>query len=199
MLKESSAIDQPQYGQEWFRELSIRAAHCQAHRFIICQVRPQSEITIMVLSRERVKNQESPHGLTWLKSKRLSDQGPCSTFRDHYLINIASSLKNCERPPFDLAVSFFHSLSGILGSPLLSLSSSRFISIFDIFWSILGPAVFFCPVERCSQHLGPSDGECTWWMALACSAMNGNMCCVALVPGLVVLAALYALSGPQIE
>ena len=30
-------------------------------------------------------------------------------------------------------VSSFHSLSGILGSPLLSLSSSRFISIFDTF------------------------------------------------------------------
>ena len=31
-----------------------------------------------------------------------------------------------------IRLSYFHSLSGILGSPLLSLSSSRFISLFDM-------------------------------------------------------------------
>ena len=82
-------IDQPQCGQEWFRELSVRAAHSHAHHF----VRPQSEITITVLSRERVKAQMSPHGLTWLKSKASVASGLCTFRRDHHLIDVASSPK----------------------------------------------------------------------------------------------------------
>ena len=80
-----------------------------------------------------VKDQYVTHGLTWLKSKGSVTQGPAlsdlrSLSHCHCIIS-----PNCERPSFDLAVSFFHSLSGILGSPLLSLSSLRFISIFGSF------------------------------------------------------------------
>ena len=94
-------------------------------RSLHCQVRPQREISFQLSqgSVSRIKSHliascNSSQKDQWHWSRALSDS-------DHHLIDIASSLKNCERPPFDLAVSLFHSLSGILGSPLLSLSSSR--------------------------------------------------------------------------
>ena len=65
MLKESSGIDQPQCGQEWFKELSVRAAHCQTHSFIIRQVR----------TRERVKDQEITSWPHVAQVKRVSGNG----------------------------------------------------------------------------------------------------------------------------
>ena len=82
-----------------------------------------------VFSRERVKNHVSTcHGLTLLKSKGVQCQRALHTQNlDYYFIDIASSLKIGFQAPFDSACPLFHSLSGILGFPLLSLSLSRFV------------------------------------------------------------------------
>ena len=98
---------------------------------------------------------QRPH-VTQVKS--VSDIRALHVFRSQIIIYRHCIIsQNCERPSFDLAVSFFHSLSGILGSPLLSLSLSRAILIFDMVAEQSpdsGPdsfaTSFFCPVQ--SSH-----------------------------------------------
>ena len=74
--------------------------------------------------------------LTWphvAQVKRCSvSEGPALIQTQIIIYRHCIISQNCERPSFDLAVSFVHSLSGILGSPLLSLSSSRITLVFDM-------------------------------------------------------------------
>ena len=91
----------------------------------------QGEITIIRCSQGSVSksaNHTWPHVA---QVKRISGNGQEHTQNsDHYL----PSLHHLSKSDFSqhlIWLSSFHSLSGILGSPLLSLSSSRTISIFD--------------------------------------------------------------------
>ena len=96
------------------------------------QVRPSDEIIASMVSRERVKVNGS-HGLTWLKSKGHSVSKGSHAHSEVRSLStvIASPLKIRVFSQRLIRLSSFHSLSGILGSPLLSLSSSRVILIFD--------------------------------------------------------------------
>ena len=98
-----------------------------------CKVRPQREISIQLSqgSVSRIKDQcvTASRGSS---QKVFSVRGPCthSEFRSlshrHCIISqnqISGTIWFC--------LSSFHSLSRILGSPLLSLSSSRFTLVFD--------------------------------------------------------------------
>ena len=113
-------------------------------------------------------------GLTWLKSKASVTSGLC-TYSE--VIIISSSLLHLQKLDFSqhlIRLSSFHSLSGILGSPLLSLSSSRVILIFDMVAEQcpipgqLDLATSFCPVlsshddsttTRPTNQITSSSGE----------------------------------------
>ena len=62
--------------------------------------------------------------------KRISDSWPC-TLRGHYLTVTVSSLKIAKNHHLIWPSHCFTPSLGVLGSPLLSLSSSRFILVFD--------------------------------------------------------------------
>ena len=97
VLKESSGTDQPQCGQEWFRKLSVRAAHHQ--------VRPQREISFQ-LSQGSVSKISMSHTASRGSSQKLQCHRALQHIQksDHYLIDIASSPKIGFHPPFDLGV-----------------------------------------------------------------------------------------------
>ena len=87
--------------------------------------------------------------------KRISDAGPC-TLRDHYLINIASSLKTGFQAPVDSACPLFTLSQGFgFSSPVIVIVKIC-VSSFDMVAEqcpILGPLDFatsFCPVQ--SSH-----------------------------------------------
>ena len=93
-----------------------------------------------MVSRERVKIKGSC-GLTWLKSKDVRQcQGLCIQHSDHFLIDITSSLKIGFQASFDSACLHFTPLD-LRFTPLLSLSSSRLISIFDKSFFRTGPTI----------------------------------------------------------
>ena len=96
------------------------------------QVRPQGKVR----SPSRCSQGSVSKIRNHVPSRGSSQKGQCqrahSTLRSQIII--ASTLHHLQKFDFThllIWVSSFHSLSGILGSPLLSLSSSRFISILD--------------------------------------------------------------------
>ena len=89
------------------------------------------EITITRCSQGSVSNSDINMASRGSSQKVSVSQGSeHAQYSDHY----PPSLHHLQKLDFThhlIWVSSFHSLSGILGSPLLSLSSSRAISIFD--------------------------------------------------------------------
>ena len=121
------------YGSVSSASVQLTSSHCQAHH---CQVRPvKVRSPSLGALKGACQSQRITCGLTWLKSKEHSVSEVTSTLRTQIII-----YRHCiisQKSDFSqhlIRLSSFHSLSGFLGSPLLSLSSSRVISIFDSFF-----------------------------------------------------------------
>ena len=103
VLKESSGIDQPQCGQEWFSEFSVSATHIK----LIASASSEANQVRSAFSHLKGACQSSDinNGLTWLKSKGVSVKGPCTCSED---IIISPSLDHLSKsrfqPTFDSAV-----------------------------------------------------------------------------------------------
>ena len=130
VLKDSSGIDQPQYGQSWFRELraqrqgsSLSSSSLSSLSSEANQVRSLNQWSQGSVSRS--KDHVASRGSS---QKAPVSQGPAALFRDHYLIDIASSLKIGFQASFDSACLHFTPFLRfvILSSPVIVIVKTHF-------------------------------------------------------------------------
>ena len=112
MLKESSGIDQPQCGQEWFRELRAQRQSSSLSSSSFSSLSSKA-------NQVRSLGQCSQGSVSKIRSQLMASRGSSqkdvfSDIRavhiqhsDHYLIDIASSLKIRFQAPFDSACLLF--------------------------------------------------------------------------------------------
>ena len=116
------------YGSVSSASVQLTSAHCQAHH---CQVRPVKMRSHSSSDLKGACQDSSTHVASRGSSQKESvSKGHAPQIE----IIISSTLHHLQKLDFThhlIWVSSFHSLSGISGSPLLSLSSSRAILIFD--------------------------------------------------------------------